>query len=195
MADKKISELTALGATPDDADVFAVVDTSAGETKKVAFPNLKKQTERYLFLPAYGYTDGALAAVVVYSSHLSVDAALKMSAFTFRVPSDFVSFVSMKAVWISSAASGNMCWLLNANYGASGESFMAHSDYPPIAVTATGGSGIINVQEPANALALANIAKGDYCGIVFGRDAINAADTLDASVYLLGLLFTYLAEQ
>ena len=40
MVDKKISELTALGATPDAADQFVLVDTDADETKKVLFSNL-----------------------------------------------------------------------------------------------------------------------------------------------------------
>ena len=40
MADSKISELTAL-STPADDDVFAVVDTDAGQTKKITAVNLK----------------------------------------------------------------------------------------------------------------------------------------------------------
>ncbi|HMX02953.1 MAG TPA: hypothetical protein PK511_09580 [Chitinophagales bacterium] len=39
MANKKISELTAL-TTPDDADVFVLVDTSATETKKMTWANI-----------------------------------------------------------------------------------------------------------------------------------------------------------
>jgi hypothetical protein len=40
MADKKISELTAL-TTPAAADEYAVVDNDAGETKKITHANLK----------------------------------------------------------------------------------------------------------------------------------------------------------
>ena len=40
MADSKISELTAL-STPADDDVFAIVDTDAGQTKKITAANVK----------------------------------------------------------------------------------------------------------------------------------------------------------
>lgn len=39
MANKRISELTAIG-TPDSADLFAIVDTSASETKKITLAQL-----------------------------------------------------------------------------------------------------------------------------------------------------------
>ncbi len=41
MADKKISELTALGTTPANDDQFPLVDTDASTTKKVTYTNLK----------------------------------------------------------------------------------------------------------------------------------------------------------
>jgi hypothetical protein len=40
VANTKISELTALGATPADDDVLAIVDTSDSTTKKVTVSNL-----------------------------------------------------------------------------------------------------------------------------------------------------------
>ena len=40
MADSKISELTAL-STPADDDIFAIVDTDAGQTKKITAANVK----------------------------------------------------------------------------------------------------------------------------------------------------------
>jgi len=44
MADAKITELVALGATPDDADILVIVDDVTGTpiTKKVTVANLKK---------------------------------------------------------------------------------------------------------------------------------------------------------
>ncbi len=40
MADSKISDLTALGTTPANDDVLAIVDTDASQTKKVSYTNL-----------------------------------------------------------------------------------------------------------------------------------------------------------
>ena len=44
MADSKISELTAL-TTPASDDVLAIVDTSAGVTKKITISNLSTSSE------------------------------------------------------------------------------------------------------------------------------------------------------
>lgn len=155
---------------------------------------------RELFIPA---CEGFLAAGVcnetpngAFSSVLGdANAPEPAVYFSNKVPDDFVSFISVKAVWLSEAAGGNMYWNLSASYAASGQTEATHTDTPAIGVTATGGNDIINVQEPANALTLASLAIGDYLGMVFARDGTDANDTLDAEVYLLGLLFTYVANQ
>ena len=116
-------------------------------------------------------------------------------AFTMKVPDDFVSFGSIKAVWMCGAAAGNMYWLMNAAYAASGENCLIHTDTPAVGVTATGGGGIVNMQEPANPLTLANLTLGDYIGIMFHRNGAHASDTLNAVVNLFGILFTYIADQ
>lgn len=46
MADTKISALTAL-TTPDDADLLAIVDTSATQTKKITWANIKTALTTY----------------------------------------------------------------------------------------------------------------------------------------------------
>lgn len=115
--------------------------------------------------------------------------------FAMKVPDDFVSFASLQAVWASPAAAGNAKWKFNAHYGASGENYAIHSDLPAYGVTATGGANIINVQEPANPLTLASLAAGDYLGFYLKRDGAHADDTLDDVFKLLGILFTYVANQ
>lgn len=114
---------------------------------------------------------------------------------SFKVPDDFVSFTSVKAVWWCTVAAGDMRWDLSAQYAAVGEAINIHTDAPVWGVTATGGVNILNVQEPANPLTLVNLALGDYLGIRFRRQGTNVADTLDANMYLMGLLFTYVASQ
>lgn len=115
--------------------------------------------------------------------------------FTRKVPSDFESFISMRAVWLCAAAAGNMYWRLGAYYAAGGELYTTHTDAPAFGVTATAGVNLINVQEPQNALTFANLALGDYIGIKFERQGANAADTLNDVLYFLGLLLTYTASQ
>ncbi len=115
--------------------------------------------------------------------------------WNLKVPVDFVSFTKVEAVWTSAAAAGNMYWYLYANYAAGGEAYQTHIETPGIGATATGGANILNIQEPANPLTLANLALGDCIGIHFYRAGTNGLDTLDNAVDLYGILFTYLANQ
>lgn len=152
---------------------------------------------RTIFIPATeGFVEAGTRGTFGYAVVTGADNLNEpVCYFTLKVPDDFVSFVSVRAVWATSAASGNMVWMLNAYYAASGEVYDIHTEEPEPGVTATGGSTIINVQEPVTPLTLANLATGDYLGLFFGRIGSAAEDTLDAPVELLGLLFTYTAEQ
>ena len=115
--------------------------------------------------------------------------------FTIKVPDDFVSFSSVKAVWHSAGLAGNAYWRLQASYAADGELREQHTDLPAAGTTAYPGGDVIVVQEPANALTLTNLAKGDHLGVEFYRFGSDAADTLTDIFNLIGLLFTYTAEQ
>jgi len=149
---------------------------------------------RERFIPCTGHTVGLLLTWGYYSCHRWSDAVLDYSAFTFKVPDDFVSFISVKLVW-HCVAPGDMFWKMSAFYAAEGEDYGTHSDTPSYGTTTNGGADDLNVQEPANALSLSNLAKGDYIGIKAQRDATYGNDTLNTSVYVLGLLFTYMGEQ
>jgi len=174
-------------------DAFGVVE----QTPKTHGAAQHTDVTRELFIPASeGYIlYGALAGRGFYAvAYAGADADLWVQV-SFKVPDDFVSFTSVKAVWQSAAAAGDMYWWLHAHYAASGELYTTHSETPAMGTTTTDGVNLWNIQEPANALTLANLAKGDYIGITFSRDGDDANDTLDSGVYLLGLLFTYTAQQ
>lgn len=192
----QVGVYTSIDADADIAAHKAVVNAHHNEIHGAAKHN---NVTRELFLPA---NEGHIGTGDSWNLD-EYGVALKLANgngpdvfFTIKVPDDFVSFVSVKAVWESPAASGNMFWVLWALYVASGEAYDTHQDYAPVkAVTATAGAGIVNVQEPANPLTLADLAKGDYIGIDFYREGSDGLDTLDADVNFFGLLFTYVAEQ
>lgn len=152
---------------------------------------------RELFIPALDDSDpnATLAKLGNFLVVQCADTFDVVVAFTFKVPDDFVSFVSVKAVWSSPAASGNMFWTLNSHYGAAGEAYNAHGETPGVGELATGGANVINVQTSPTALTLADLAGGDYVGIKFDRRGSGPEDSLNADVSLLGILFTYIAEQ
>lgn len=63
MADKKITELTALGAAPDAADILAIVDDTAGTpvTKKITVANLLAALDKSAGnLDDYDFDDNAI---------------------------------------------------------------------------------------------------------------------------------------
>lgn len=112
-----------------------------------------------------------------------------------KVPDDFVSFTSLKAIWASIAAAGNMFWGLQVFHAAQGEDRQTHFEASGTGLTATGGANIQNVQEPATPLTLPNLALGDFMGIYFYRTGSDASDTLNSIVHFLGVLLTYTASQ
>jgi len=153
---------------------------------------------REIFLPANeGFVDvGTPAGEILYSVVKGAANGNEPAVlFTMKVPVDFVSFTSVKAIWACNAAAGNMFWVLDAGYAACGEATDTHVEIPALGVTATGGVGIINCQEPANALTLASLALGDILGSVFYREGTDGSDTLDVEMSFYGLLFTYVANQ
>ena len=116
--------------------------------------------------------------------------------WTIKAPSDFVVFISLEAVWESGKASPANCyWALGASYYAAGELYTTHEENPVLGVNATGGASIVNVQEPDSPLVLGNLVRGDYLAIHYRRRGSDVLDTLDTTMNLFGLLFTYEAEQ
>lgn len=152
---------------------------------------------RELFIPALHDedVDTTLTRHSFYSVIACADGAASPVYFVFKVPDDFVSFTSLKAVWICTAAGGNMAWSLHIDWAAAGEAYKTHTESTSAGVTATGGANIINAQESPTAAVLSGLASGDYVGANFYRDGAHADDTLGQDVFLLGLLFTYTAEQ
>lgn len=152
---------------------------------------------RELFIPVYNDVNGGatLALKGAYSVIELADGAAGNIYVSIKCPDDFVSFTSLKMVWMTDAVAGNMRWRTTAYYGAAGEVFNLTTETPAQGVTANGGAGIINVQEPANPLGLAGFALGDYIGFKTTRDGVHADDTINDLVRIIGLLFTYTAEQ
>jgi len=72
MADSKISELTALSSPAND-DVFAIVDTDAGQTKKITFANINSAVSSAVSADDIGTGDGAVS-IATSSGNITIDA-------------------------------------------------------------------------------------------------------------------------
>ena len=115
MADKRISELTALtGANVADDDAIAIVDTSATETKKIVFSELKTALDSATgFVRITGDTmTGALdVQSTITSDGLTVD---HNTGGPYNVDKSLSSYSSTNGVYLNGNASG---WLRLNNDG------------------------------------------------------------------------------
>lgn len=109
MADTKISNLTALAATPDNGDWFAVVDVSAGETKKL--------DAKYIVGDS-----GGSGAIVTGAYTLTLPAtgtaALLATANVFTVKQTIVTGTSGITLDIPNQALGSIIFANNAGSNA-----------------------------------------------------------------------------
>lgn len=149
-----------------------------------------------LLIPAtQGDYDAVLNSASSYPVLNFANAVAKLATHLMRVPDDFLTFVSVRAVWQTpDVGNNNLYWRLAAVYSACAEGYVTHTDIPAYGVTASGGADIKNCQEPANPLTLVSLARGDTMGIIFNRDATNPADTIEDIVRLYGLEFNYIGE-
>ncbi|KKK71350.1 hypothetical protein LCGC14_2914780, partial [marine sediment metagenome] len=181
-----------------DINVADGADVTGSNPPQAHGASVHTNITRELWIPAIGgnVTGGALVTFGKYALVSGgANANEPIISFSVQVPEDFLTFGSVKLVWVSSPAAGNMYWRITAQYAAVGEINNTHTDTPGFGVTATGGTNIFNLQEPANPLALASLAVGDYIGMELNRQGANGLDTLDATAYVMGLLFTYTANQ
>jgi len=148
-----------------------------------------------VFLPPYGATDGVVTDWWNYTTIQFAANAAGYADFAYYIPSNFIRVISVEAVWSCVVAAGNMYWRFTARYGASGQSIAENDEAPAYGLTATGGSLIFNIQEPADPLSLPLAALGDVMTIRFDRDGTDVSDTLNNPLYLHGVVITYIAQR
>lgn len=153
--------------------------------------------EKELFIPAVmGYLPGTSAKAndSYYGLVIFPDNDDCYCYLSEKIPVDFISFVSLKAVWWSVAAAGNMYWRMYLDFGASGQNRTTHQDGSGFGTTATAGANLINVQETAHPIDGSAIAVGDYIGVTVRRGGGDGDDTLGQDVFLVGVLLTYIGR-
>ena len=112
----------------------------------------------------------------------------------FLVPLDFVSGMTVKAVWLPTGT-GNLNVSNSAYLGAIGENYNVHSYTVALATVAVTANQIAALQE----LSLIAAAIGDYVSLKATRSswsggAPGANDTVNGVVYLKGWLISYTAD-
>ena len=171
----------------------AVDNTAALADSVVTAAKIANRT-RTFFVPcisAYDYTLGAQVNRT-YTVGWPLEITLNKVTYAvgnFIVPSDFASTMTVKAVMYT-GSSGNCYGYLQAQYGAAGENYTAHSGTTGSTTAALTANQIGAVYE----LSLSSAAVGDYVFLTLQRDSSNASDTVEATIYLIGFLVSYTAD-
>ena len=109
----------------------------------------------------------------------------------FSIPQDFAASMTVRPVIVSTGAADIYAYQ-EADYGVEGEGYAEHADtsaYAAVAVT-----GVLKFDYGKPALTLASAAAGDFVYLLFARDAVNAADTLNSWIYFRGWEVSYTAD-
>lgn len=109
----------------------------------------------------------------------------------FRVPADFASSMTIKAVLVNNTGSGNIYHSSDAEWGAVGE--VANSGSASFAAAAEAMSGYKVVYELAS-FDCPGIAVNDNVGLRYIRRGANMYDTLGNWVSFMGWLVSYTAD-
>lgn len=151
---------------------------------------------RTLFIPPSNYYSGEAGAKGNFPVIKLDPDTDEFVYFAFMVPSDFVSFSNVGVVWVSDDALGTdgLVWrtVYDANWAAHNEAYNINSENTS-RLPGVGDQEIVYVT--ATNLSLSGLAIGDYVGIKLTRDANHAFDTYERDIDIIGLLFSYVAEQ
>jgi len=111
--------------------------------------------------------------------------------FTFYIPSNVQSISAIKLVWATSASSGNAFFDIMEMYAASaGENYNTHINSVAPEYYTTTGANKINVDTIDGAI-LNDVSPGDYYLLKMKRNGDHENDTLEADMYILGLLLEF----
>jgi hypothetical protein len=109
----------------------------------------------------------------------------------FRVPDNYVSGAAVAIRWVTTATSDDCVWDVDYTAIGSGESYDPSADQQSASVTDTAAGTARLLNWATISLTAGNFAPGDEVQFLFVRDAADAADTLAATAYLVGLYFSY----
>ena len=160
------------------------------ESKKILFRDIYKNLNLFLY-PAY--SDGTNTASNNTPVTQLADAATKLAYFSCIIPSD-LRLLSMKFIWSTPAASGNLRWQVDIGEGGESDANNARTTGGTAVTTATiTTADDINFTEilDQGAISISKLNSGNLWGIKFSRLGAAAEDTLGQVVNLYGIIMTF----
>lgn len=184
----------ALAMTVDDSTIETNADNLRAKANGLDNTYFADRT-RDLFVPATeGYNNTGVNYInQIWKGWEMVDNALCECWGVFRVPSDWVSGVSLQA-YVIPGGTGNGYTRMSAQFGAVGEDYDTHTRQQVTWSTRAWTANEIEQLNDLGALSLTSLAAGDIVQVKVARDATDVLDTVGATVYFLGFVFTYTAD-
>jgi hypothetical protein len=142
---------------------------------------------RTAFVQATGSSDGTDFYPRIGRGVPLVEVQFARGNAGFFVPSDFVSGMSVRAVFVG-GATGNAYVQLTVNYGTIGEQPGGAGDVLPFATVAF--TNTLELRQ-TDSLSLSGVAAGDYLFFELERDGSAVQDTVSGSISLTGFVVTY----
>lgn len=146
---------------------------------------------RKVFVPVMPYSGGQQAIGLWHGEVQANNDTSSTKAEAFHVPADFVSLVHIHAVVVP-LASGNLYWQIQTAISANGEAHDNETEVSGYQTTAVTANAVTELPDQS---LCANLAVGDFLGVVINRDSTHANDTVENGVVCLGYLFEYVADQ
>lgn len=163
------------------------VETNMMEAEAVTAAKIANRTRTFLVPPSVdvvGAGSGQGSALGI----LMTDAVTSVMTGMFRVPPDFVSSMTIKAV-VEPAAAGNVYSSNTEYHRAAGEAYSTHTS-----AVASAAVAITQVVCEIQTLTLSDVAVGDYFTLQYVRTGGDGLDSINDSVGFLGWLISYTAD-
>jgi len=187
MANVEINELSVEHTTLAANDLLAVdVPIGGGEyeLRKIKGQNLKLARSRSFHVPYYDNDQDQY----LYGVELA-DGVSRQVTGAFQIPQDYQGTMKVYAIINPAGNTGNMKYWFSVRQGGVGEAYNAH-DYTISDQVEAIAAGLNLIGE----VSLAQATAGDFVTLGLVRLGGDAADTINAAVYLLGFYVTYTAD-
>lgn len=150
---------------------------------------------RKLWVPATeGYNNTGVNYIQsIWKGWEMVDNALCECWGNFRVPTDWISGGNFEG-YVIPGGTGEGYTRMYAQYGALGEAYNTHTNQHVAWSSPAWTANEIELATDLGAVSLASLAAGDIVQLRMLRDATDVIDTIGATCYFLGWVFTYQAD-
>jgi hypothetical protein len=187
--------ITQTSGTTYDILMYRASVTDAGVvtlTDERTFANVTaaKTANRTRTVLVQAVSDNTTTAVIDDYGAPLVDAAAHTAHGMFRVPSDFVSGMTVDVIVYVGTGSGNVRLSSAVNYGALNEAYNTHSASSAESTYTVTTSQVKSYIQHS----LTSAAAGDYLFMYVYRDGEDALDNAATTIYVVGFLVSYTAD-